>query len=229
MTNLLEQVINMKNNGFSEEQIISELKNYGIPPKEISNVINQAQIKNVITNPSKLNNPDNAYAPEQQTPQETGQNYSESSFQETPQQLQEPYFQEQQPAQQEQYIPTPNYSYDSQQENNPENYYQQQNYGYEQNQTNSMIEVAEQVFLEKIREIEKKIREIEEFKAITKTILEQNIERLKKIEKTIDKLQIAILEKVGSYGQNIESIKKEMSMMQDSFRKIANTKTKLKK
>jgi DNA anti-recombination protein RmuC len=47
-------------------------------------------------------------------------------------------------------------------------------------------------------------------------------ERLKRIESTIDKLQLAILDKVGSYGKTLDSVKKEMSMMQDSFGKIVN-------
>jgi hypothetical protein len=33
-------------------------------------------------------------------------------------------------------------------------------------------------------------------------------------------LQIAILERIGSYGKNLESIKSEMEMMQNSFEKI---------
>ena len=45
----------------------------------------------------------------------------------------------------------------------------------------------------------------------------------KRIENIIDKLQISILEKVGSYGKNLENTKKEMSMMQDSFRKVMNS------
>jgi hypothetical protein len=52
------------------------------------------------------------------------------------------------------------------------------------------------------------------------TKMENLSERVKKIENIIDKLQIAILEKIGSYGGNLESIKKEMSMMQDSFSKV---------
>ena len=44
---------------------------------------------------------------------------------------------------------------------------------------------------------------------------------MKRIESIIDKLQSSILEKVGSYGSNLDSIKKEMSMMQDSFGRIA--------
>jgi len=50
---------------------------------------------------------------------------------------------------------------------------------------------------------------------------------LKRMEKTIDKLQMAILEKVGSYGRGLESIKKEMIMMQDSFGKMVNPLSEL--
>ena len=59
--------------------------------------------------------------------------------------------------------------------------------------------------------------EFKEFKALTESKLDNAVERLKKVENTIDKLQIAILEKIGSYGHNLESVKKEMSMIEDSF------------
>ena len=38
----------------------------------------------------------------------------------------------------------------------------------------------------------------------------------------MDRLQISILEKVGSYGKNIENVQNEMQMMQDSFSKVIN-------
>ena len=85
-----------------------------------------------------------------------------------------------------------------------------------------MIEVSEQVFSEKIREIQKKVEGMNEFKTLAQTKIEDIANRLKRIETTIDKLQIAILEKIGSYGKNLDGIKKEMSMMQDSFGKVVN-------
>lgn len=91
-----------------------------------------------------------------------------------------------------------------------------------------MIEIAEQVFAEKIKKIQKHVDESEEFKTLTRIKIDDIAERLKRIETTIDKLQITILEKVGSYGKNLESTKKEMEMMQDSFRKIINTPQKEK-
>jgi septation ring formation regulator EzrA len=47
-------------------------------------------------------------------------------------------------------------------------------------------------------------------------------ERLRKIENIIEKLQLSILEKIGSYGQNLESVKKEINLMQDSFSKFVS-------
>ena len=70
--------------------------------------------------------------------------------------------------------------------------------------------------------MQKQIEELNEFKTLGQTKIETISERLKRIETTIDKLQISILNKIGSYGTNIDNIKKEMSMMQDSFGKVVN-------
>jgi len=82
-----------------------------------------------------------------------------------------------------------------------------------------MIEIAEQVFAEKMRKIQRQLEDLNEFKTLTETKLNNATSRLKRIEQVMDKLQMAILEKVGSYGRGLDSIKKEMSMMQDSFSK----------
>ena len=42
----------------------------------------------------------------------------------------------------------------------------------------------------------------------------------------MDKLQLAILDKVGSYGKNLDIVKKEMQMMQDSFGKVMKKNSK---
>ncbi|HLD38409.1 MAG TPA: hypothetical protein VJA20_03135, partial [Candidatus Nanoarchaeia archaeon] len=63
------------------------------------------------------------------------------------------------------------------------------------------------------------ISNFREFSAISETKFSNFENRLKKIESIIENLQIKILEKIGSYGQGLESIKKEMTMMQDSFSK----------
>ena len=84
------------------------------------------------------------------------------------------------------------------------------------------MEMAEQVFSEKIKKFQKVLDATSEAAILLQTKFDNISERLKKIEGTIDRLQIAILEKVGSYGQNLENIKKEMGMMQDSFSKMVS-------
>lgn len=97
--------------------------------------------------------------------------------------------------------------------------YETQSQGFD---SGTMVEISEQVFSEKIQKMQKQVDAITEFKSIAEGRIESISERLKRIEAVIDKMQISILEKVGSYGSNLDSIKKEMSMMQDTFSKVAN-------
>ncbi|MBU2615491.1 MAG: hypothetical protein KKC19_00105, partial [Nanoarchaeota archaeon] len=86
----------------------------------------------------------------------------------------------------------------------------------------TIIEIAEQVFIEKIKNIQKKVDDLTEFKTLSEVKIDNISDRLKRIENTIDKLQADVLEKVGSYGRGIESVKREMDMVQESFGKVVN-------
>jgi hypothetical protein len=143
--------------------------------------------------------------------------------------------QPQQPvAQQEYYEPQPeyydeggyedygaDYGGDYGQEAYDEEYYPQEGYGqdYYGSGTDTMIEIAEQVFIEKTQKIQEQLEDLNEFKTLAETKLTNATSRLKRIEESIDHLQAAILEKVGSYGRGLDNIKKEMAMMQESFSK----------
>ena len=85
--------------------------------------------------------------------------------------------------------------------------------------SNTVIEFAEQVFSEKIKPLQKKVEDMTEFKNLMEIKMAHMEESVKRMENTIDKLQLAVLDKVGSYGQNLESIKNEMNMMQETFSK----------
>ncbi|MEX0920543.1 MAG: hypothetical protein WDZ69_03115 [Candidatus Pacearchaeota archaeon] len=137
---------------------------------------------------------------------------------------------------QEDYVPRPQpqqapqqYSgYQDQGQYSPEYQdYQGQDYGdssyYGQDSSDNIIEISEQVFSEKIKDIQKQVNGFNEFKILTEEKIENISDRLKRIESSIDRLQAEILEKVGSYGRGLESVKKEMGMMQDSFGKVVNT------
>lgn len=195
----LEQVMQLKNQGMGDEQIINTLQQQGVSPNEINTALSQAQIKNAVT-AEQAQAGQEQYAPAQ-TPMT-------QEIQPTQDQYAQPEAQGYTP--QEEYYPQEGYD---------QGYPPQQGAGFD---SDTIIEIAEQVFTEKIKKIEKQLNELNEFKTLTQTKVQNIDERLKKIETMIDKLQITILEKIGSYGQNIESIKKEMGMMQNSFGKMIN-------
>ncbi len=199
---ILEQVIRMKEEGVSEGEIISQLSQRGISPKEISEALRQAQIKSAVSNTGDEEEMQPSITEE--VPNPDNQVYTPQGYE---QQQQEEYV--------PQYMP---------QEEYPQGYEQYVPAGLD---TNTVMEVADQVFSDRIRKTQKQVDNLTETSTLLQTKMENVSDRLKKIETTIDKLQIAILEKVGSYGRNLEGIKKEMSMMQDSFSKmISPRKTK---
>lgn len=201
---VLEQVSQMKSQGLQESEIITQLRDQGASPRQINDALNQSKIKEAVGGeapqaPMPM--------PEEQTSEATHvpQTQEEGQQNYTPQ-PQEPYA----PQSQEEYIP-------------PQEIYQQQDYAYPQQEgygTDTIIDVAEQVFAEKIKKIEKQINTLRETQNILATQVEHSTEKLKRIDSMLDKLQIAILEKIGSYGNNLETIKKEMTMIENSFTKI---------
>jgi hypothetical protein len=105
-----------------------------------------------------------------------------------------------------------------------QDYYQPQEYASSGRtaDTETIMDISEQVVIEKTADMIKQLNDLNEFKTLNQSKIQDIEIRLRRIESIIDKLQILILEKVGSYGENLDSIKKEMSMMQDSFGKMIN-------
>lgn len=202
----LDQVTQMRQKNMSDQEIISELRKQNISPREINDALNHAQIKNAV---SDVRGDDEAPVPQDQ--QQQYGDYDQQA------QDQGGYDQGQV------YTPQPQQqAYYPQQQQGYQDYGQQQGYYPPQQtatNTDTIVEVSEQVFDEKISGISKKVDSIDEFKVLTQARMEHLNERLKRIETIIDRLQASILEKVGSYGSNLDSIKKEMSMMQDTFSK----------
>ncbi len=205
---VLDQIKQMKNQGMPDEEIVGRLQEQGISPREINDALNQSQIKRAVVDEREMDFPNQSPpSPNQQTqgnyiPQTQEVPESQTAGAEMYPQQQE-YLQPQEEA------------------------YQQEGYNYPSGvDSDTIIEIAEQVFSEKTKKIQKQVEDLNEFKTLAQTKIENIADRLKRIETTIDKLQIAILEKIGSYGENINSIKKEMSMMQDSFGKVINQAVK---
>jgi hypothetical protein len=201
---ILEEITQMKKQGIGDKEIVGTLQQKGISPKEITDALSQSQIKSAVGGA--------------QGTQEMEPSIMEQNPPAPRQQAQENYApQTQEISEQDMYAPQSEYA---QQEYYPEEGYE--DYAQGGTDTDTMIEIAEQVFSEKMKKITKQLADINEFKTLAQVKIENAVARLKRIETIIDKLQISILEKVGSYGQNLSSIKKEMSMMQDSFGKVVN-------
>ncbi|MEK6875761.1 MAG: hypothetical protein AABX30_03685 [Nanoarchaeota archaeon] len=215
---VLDQVMYLKNQGVSEDEIIRNLQQQGISPKIISDALGQADVKRAISSsedpmteemqPSILQEESEAVPSSQDQPLETYQ----------PQQLTREISSPQQYSPQE-YIPQEQYyqPQEQYQDYSSQPQYSGGGYGFD---TDTIIEISEQVFSEKIKILQEQISSMNEFKVITNAKIENIAARLKRIEAIIDKLEIAILGKIGSYAGSIDSIKKEMSMMQDSFSKM---------
>lgn len=190
---ILDQITQMKKDGLSDQDIISNLQSQGINPGEIMEALDKTKIKEAVAGENET--------PEPYTPQNTGQdNY-------TPQTQEMPY------NTQQGQIDTP-------QEYSPQEGYEEQSYSPGNTDSGTIIEIAEQVFEEKSNKITKELDSFKEFSTLAGSKITNFEERIKRMEKIIDNLQIKILEKIGSYGQGINSIKKEMSMMEDSFTKM---------
>ncbi|MEX0920832.1 MAG: hypothetical protein WDZ62_01055 [Candidatus Pacearchaeota archaeon] len=248
---ILEQVTGMKEKGASEDEIVKSLKDQGVSPNEISEALSQAKIKNAVSS-EQGGNTNESMEPSMMGPEETNpENHSELPTENisdedleppTPSKSQQPQTRKGfQPMTKEvsensnqEYVPRPqgSASYSNEYQGQPypqyeesqeyENYGQDP-YGYDSGSSDTMIEISEQVFTEKIKKIQEKVDEFNEFKNLAEEKINNVSERLKRIESSIDRLQADILEKVGSYGRGLEGVKKEMGMIQESFGKVVNT------
>jgi hypothetical protein len=226
---ILDEINNMKRQGMDEREIIGRLQEKGVKPKAIEEAFNQARIKRAVSaeasegmgeegmEPSIMRGeikpetglPAPLYVPKTQ---EIDHDHEEF-YAPTPQSSSLPQFQQfnEEPE-------APGYGNYNQEEYLPQEGYEEQAVeGYD---TDTLIEIAEQVFSEKIKKEQKQIEALNEFATLAETRMSNDHERIKRMESIIDKLQAAILEKVSSYGRNLESIKNEMGMMQESFEKM---------
>ena len=248
---VLEQVMELKRTGIPENEIMGKLREQGVSPNAITEALNQAKIKSAVSSGGGIKNemepsmmgPEGAEPPPKELPTEGG--FSDADLTPAP-----PRYPTSPPqkgitpvsrevSNEEEYVPQPQGEFypnqDQQQYQQeqyqpeqyiPQGYSPQQEYGYPTSgisDTDTIIEITEQVFSEKIKTIQKQVEDLTEFKVLAQTKIDNISDRLKRIELNIDRLQAEILEKVGSYGRGLEGIKKEMGMMQQSFGKIVKT------
>jgi len=219
---LIDNVREMQAQGLEEGQIAQKLKEQGFSPLDINQALEQARVRAAVPSPP---------IPAQPTPEPTLPPQAPTAPEPPtePQVTAEIPQGEMQPSVMEQVaqVPTtpqapapeaetPEYVYPTPQPQYPE-YQEYQPYQVVSSET--MTEIAEQITEEKMDKIKKEITSLSNFRTTIERRTKDIDERLKKIEEIIDRLQATILGKIGSYGQNLQDIKKEMEMMQESFSK----------
>lgn len=192
---LLDNIKQMQQQGMNDADIAQSLKEQGMSPMEIDDAINQSKIKAAVYEDTGANAIMNN---EQNGGMQQSMMTQELPPDQPPQQQQEGYYQPQQYPQEGYYQPQSGVSPDA------------------------ISEIAEQIVAEKMSEIRKSIGNIAEFKTTVESRIASMDERLKKIETMIDKLQMSILNKIGTYSESIQGMREEMGAMQDSFSKVIN-------
>ena len=233
---LLEQINELKTQGRSDTEIIQTLTQQGNNPKEITEALSQSQIKSAISQPP-TNDPtqtaQQAQDPTQQTqaPAQTPQtNEMQPSIaqQQTTQQIPTPEAAQPQVQAQPQTMQPQDYAQAYQQ---PAAYqdqtqaYQQQGYeGYYQQSMDleTIRDLSSQIIEEQMEALKAKINELTKLKTELNFQIQNIDNRLTKLEDNIDAIQHAILKKVGTYGQAIEDLNKNLESTQESFSKLAD-------
>ncbi len=205
---ILDQVIEMQKGGMSNAEIFTNLQEQKISPKEISDAINQAQIKNAL-------NENNT----QGTTMNPNEQQSIMNSSPAPQAAPEP----------EPMAPP----VDNMAPEQPQDYYTQtpQGYdtGYDQGgygggafDSDSIAEIAGQVVEEEFKNYKKKTGDMLSFKNSTEEKIQDMSNRLQRVEATIDKLQSAILQKVGEFGENTSYIRKDLEALHNTTSQLMN-------
>ena len=86
-------------------------------------------------------------------------------------------------------------------------------------------DISSQLIDEKTKHFKKEVTEFTNFKKESHNKLEELDKRLTKIEDTLEDLKMAIIRKIGEYGEDIQNLSNEMKTTQNSFAKIINPLT----
>ena len=229
---ILERINQMKQHGLNDEQIIQNLREQGVSPREINEALDQNKVKSAISNGPGQMSIDTMQIP---TLPET---MDDSQMQPSLMQPHSENIDPMQMAQQTMSMQRPTQQITQETQAAP----QYQDYGYEQQpytqypqyaeypqyqhpaetDTETMTDIASQIVDEKLEKINKQIQNLEKLKTETKGRILDIDARLTRIEKTIDLLQTSILGKIGEYWKNVSDLKDEMQATQESFSKILN-------
>ncbi len=214
---LLERIQQMKKAGQNDAQIVRQLKEEGVSPREINETISQSRIKSAIAPPETQEMPQ---SPEMSQEEEGMSSMQPSMMQQSPQQPNYP----EQTIQMQQYPESQMQGGDAYPQQSPQ-YESYEPYYQQEIDTETISEIASQIIDEKVSALKKQISEINRTKTEINFQIQRIENRLNKIETAIENLQTSVIRSVGEYGENIRTISREMQKTQDSFKKVLNPLT----
>ena len=218
----IDEVQRMQREGKGEEVIRNTLRQRGLLSGEVENVLNQAKIKDAVSEQSPEIYSQEAPIPEAQSPQE---------YESAPQQFDaygastsyegmEPSMMDQQTS------PSPYYQQTQAQEPASSQYQDASYPSYQPYQeafsSDVITEISEQVVSERLASLRDKLEQSISFKNIAETKLSTLSERLERIEQILDRLQLSILQKVGDYVNDVHDMKNELQETHKSFKKLSH-------
>ncbi|MEK6871463.1 MAG: hypothetical protein AABX16_01015 [Nanoarchaeota archaeon] len=230
---MMEMISQLKNQGMPTGQIIQSLKEQGYSPKEINEALSQVDIKSEI-NTSSQTYP--LYAPD--IPQ---QGFTLADLRD-PNAQQQPGFppdMQMQPSMDSQVSPPRNEEYAQIDQQTampypeyapaPEQYaaadYPQYSAPSQSIDVETISDITTQILEEKLKTIKKELQLSTHFRKEAVEKINTIDKKIEKIENTLAELQMAIIKKIGEYGENMENISKELKATQDSFSKMLNPLT----
>jgi len=233
----LDKVMEMQNQGKSDNEITTQLQNEGVSPTEINDSINQAKVKNAVSPPAPISTPEGMQASE--NPSQLPPLPPQPKFEELPPeqprapQQQMPEMQQSQPQMQapqpQMQAPQPqmqqSQSFPPQQAPQPQDaYYQETPQAYSGEDSyapqgsldiETISQIAEQISTETLEDISS-------FKNRTESRIDDIDDRLKRIENSIDRLQQAVIEKIGEFGESSAMIHKDLDNLHGTVAKLMN-------
>lgn len=226
---VLDKITELKKQGLTTSQIIQNLKEQGISPREINESLSQSDIKLEIEGEEQNENvfPEIPESTQQFPRQTEGFAGMQPSISKQYQQTQE--VQEYQPETQieTEYQPqeTQNQDFSYQQYQHPDQYQYQEYQPPNATDIETINDIASQILEEKTKNFKKELFLLTKFKKESEEKIKQIDIRLAKIENTFEELQLAIIRKIGDYGEDIKNLSNEMRSTQESFSKILNPLT----
>jgi hypothetical protein len=201
----LERVLQLQSQGMQDTDIIRILREENISPLEINNALNQAKVKAAVSGTQEIDSNEN---------QQQFSGMEQSMMDQGDMSINEPVEELTPPAQENYPQQGTGYNYDP---------------GYQQYYTPSsgldtetISEIAEQIVIEKLEEFTQKTGDLVSFKTSIEEKLRDLNEKVKRIEISLDKIQQAVIGKIGEYGDNLNFIKKDMNNVHETMSKMMN-------